>query len=386
MEAYLADWAHLILRWLHLVAGAAWIGASFYFNWLNNQVRPPEDGRTDVEGEVWSVHGGAFYQAVKHGYTLQQLPKTLHWFYWEAYTTWLSGIGLLAVVYWFDARARMVGTLGAAPAVAVGIGALLAGWVVYDQLCKSALARHPRAFGLTLYTLLVGAAYGLFRALPPGAAYIHTGALIGTIMAANVFFVIIPSQRTMVGAAERGEPPDLAPGKAGGLRSLHNNYFTLPVLFIMVSNHFPFTFGSDHGWLALAAIGAVGVVIRHVFNLKGKGLPYTPWIAAAVVGGLVIIAAMAPKKEVAGPSVAWAEVAPIVTARCTPCHATTPTLAGWVAPPKGFVLESEVQASVAAAKIRTQVETQVMPLGNLTQMTTEERAKVVAWAAEASRR
>lgn len=390
MEAYLADWAHLVLRWLHLIAGAAWIGASFYFNWLNNQVRPPEDGRKGVEGEVWSVHGGAFYQAVKHGYTLQRLPKTLHWFYWEAYTTWLSGIGLLAVVYWLDAKAWMAGPLGPGPAVAVGIGALVVGWLVYDQLCKSPLAKRPRAFGLTLYVLLVAAAYGLFQALPPRAAYIHTGAMIGTIMAANVFFVIIPSQRTMVGAAERGEPPDLAPGKAGGLRSLHNNYFTLPVLFVMVSNHFPFTYGNAHGWLALAAIGAVGVVIRHVFNLKGKGLPYTPWIPVAVVGGLVIIAAMAPRADeravAEGPAVTWAEVAPIVTARCTPCHATTPTMAGWAAPPKGFVLESESQAAVAAALIHTQVQTQVMPLGNLTQMTPEERAKLAAWAAQASER
>lgn len=389
MDAYLADWAHLILRWLHLIAGAAWIGASFYFNWLNNHVRPPEDGRKGIEGEVWSVHGGAFYQAVKHGYTLQKLPKTLHWFYWEAYTTWLSGVGLLAVVYWFDAKAWMAGPYGPGPAVAVGIGALVVGWLVYDALCKSPLANHPRAFGLTLYALLVAASYGMFQVLPPRAAYIHVGAVIGTIMAANVFFVIIPSQRAMVGAAERGEPPAVSKGGSqGAIRSLHNNYFTLPVLFVMVSNHFPFTYGNAHGWLALAAIGAVGVVIRHVFNLKGKGVSYTPWIPVAVVGGLVIIAAMAPARlfrgEVEGPSVAWAQVAPIVTARCTPCHAAAPTMPGFAAPPNGFVMETEAQSVAAAAKIRTQVETMVMPLGNLTAMTPEERAAMVAWAAGAS--
>ncbi|MDP2317056.1 MAG: urate hydroxylase PuuD [Pseudomonadota bacterium] len=380
MDAYLADWAHLILRWLHLIAGAAWIGASFYFNWLNNHVRPPEDGRKGIEGEVWSVHGGAFYQAIKHGYTLPKLPGTLHWFYWEAYTTWLSGIGLLAVVYWLDAKAWMAGPYGPGPAVAVGIGGLVVGWIVYDLLCKSPLAPHPRAFGLTVYALLVAAAFGLYQVLPARAAYIHTGAIIGTIMAANVFFVIIPSQRTMVDKVARGEPPDLTAGKPGAVRSLHNNYFTLPVLFIMVSNHFPFTYGSDHGWLALAAIGAVGVVIRHVFNLKGKGVAYTPWIPVAVVGGLVIIAAMAPKR-IEGPAVGWSEVAPIVSARCTPCHATAPTMAGFTAPPKGYVLETEAHAAVSAALIRTQVETQVMPLGNLTGMTPEERAKLVAWAA-----
>lgn len=380
MSVYLADWAHLILRWLHLIAGAAWIGASFYFNWLNNQVRPPEDGRKGIEGEVWSVHGGAFYQAVKHGYTLDKLPKTLHWFYWEAYTTWLSGIGLLTVVYWLDAKAWMAGPLGPEAAVAVGIGAIVSGWIVYDLLCKSPLAQHPRAFGLTLYGLLVGAAYGLSQALPARAAYIHTGAIIGTIMAANVFFVIIPSQRVMVAAAERGEPPDPKPGKAGALRSLHNNYLTLPVLFVMVSNHFPFTYGSEHGWLVLAAVGAVGVAIRHVFNLKGKGRPFTPWIPAIVVAALVIVAAMAPREQT-GPAVSWAEVAPIVATRCAPCHSATPTFAGFQAPPKGLVLDGEPAARAAAPLILRQVSTNVMPLGNLTQITPEERAKLVAWAA-----
>ena len=379
MDAYLADWAHLILRWLHLIAGAAWIGASFYFNWLNNNVRKPESGEAGIEGEVWSVHGGAFYRAVKHGYSIEKLPKSLHWFYWEAYTTWLSGVGLLAVVYWLDAKAWMAGPYGPNVAVGVGIGSLAAGWLVYDLLCKSPLARSPRAFGLVLYGLLVAAAFGLYQVLPPRAAYIHTGAIIGTIMAANVFFVIIPSQRAMVAAAAGQTVKGPAP-KEGGVRSLHNNYLTLPVLFVMVSNHFPFTYGHPLGWAVLAAIGAVGVVIRHVFNLKGKGLAFTPWIPVAVVASLVIVAAMAPRK-VEGPEVAWAEVAPIVTARCTPCHATIPTQPGFVAPPNGFLMESESQARAAAPKIKTQVETQVMPLGNLTGMTPEERAKLVAWAA-----
>ncbi len=383
MHAYLAEWAHLILRWLHLIAGAAWIGASFYFNWLNNQVRPPEDGRAGVEGEVWSVHGGAFYQAVKHGYTLERLPKTLHWFYWEAYTTWLSGIGLLAVVYWFDAKAWMAGPLGPGAAVGVGIGALVVGWIVYDQLCKSPLARHPRAFGLTLYALLVAAAYALSAALPSRAAYIHTGALIGTIMAANVYFVIIPSQRVMVAAAERGRPPDLSAGREGAIRSLHNNYFTLPVLFIMVSIHFPITYMHAQGWAVLAAIGAVGVVIRHVFNLKGKGLRYTPWIPVAVVASLVIVAGLAPRRVSVGQprtEVPWSEVAGVVQARCTPCHAAQPTFAGFVAPPKGLVLDGELSARAVAPAILQQVETRIMPLANLTQMTDAERATLVAWA------
>jgi uncharacterized membrane protein len=381
MDAYLGDWAHLILRWLHLIVGAAWIGASFYFNWLNNNVRRAESGEP-VEGEVWSVHGGAFYRAVKHGYTIEKLPRTLHWFYWEAYTTWLSGVGLLAVVYWLDAKAWMAGPYGPGASVAIGVGSLPVGWLVYDLLCKSPLAKSPRAFGLVLYGLLVAAAFGLYQALPPRAAYIHTGAIIGTIMAANVFFVIIPSQRVMVEAAA-GRTVAGPPPKDGALRSLHNNYLTLPVLFVMVSNHFPFTYGNPYGWLVLAAIAAVGVVIRHIFNLKGKGLAFRAWIPAAVVGGLVIIAAMAPRRA-EGPAVAWAQAAPIVTARCTPCHATAPTHPSFPAPPNGFILENEGQARAAAAKIRTQVETQVMPLGNLTGMTPEERATLVAWAAGAA--
>ena len=202
----------------------------------------------------------------------------------------------------------MAGPYGPGVAVAVGIGALIVGWLVYDQLCKSPLAAHPRALGLTLYALLVAAAFGLCQVLPPRAAYIHVGALVGTLMAANVFFVIIPSQRAMVAGLSSS-------GNAGAVRSLHNNYLTLPVLFIMVSNHFPFTYGSDKGWLVLAAIGAVGVAIRHVFNLEGRGLPSRPWILAVVMGGLAIIVMMAPRStdtaaRSAGTDVAWAEVAP----------------------------------------------------------------------------
>lgn len=379
MAAYLLEWLHLIFRWLHLVAGAAWIGASFYFNWLNNNVRPPEDGRKDVAGEVWSVHGGAFYQAIKHGYTLERLPRSLHWFYWEAYTTWLSGIGLLAVVYWLNASAWMAGTLSAGAAVGVGVGTLVAGWVVYDLLCKSPLGKRPALFGLVIYGLVVGTCAALGQVLPARAAFIHTGAMVGTIMAANVFFVIIPSQRVMVEAAAQGRPPDPEPGKAGAMRSLHNNYFTLPVLFVMVSNHFAFTYGHEHAWLVFAAVSAVGVAIRHAFNRKGQGLPYTGWMVGSAVAGLGIIAAMAPPPPKAS-SVPFAEVAPILKSRCQPCHATQPTWPGFPSPPAGLVLTDEAHAEAVVAKIKTQVEGRIMPLGNLTGLTDEERAKLVAWA------
>ncbi len=390
MLPYLLDWAHLALRWLHLIAGAAWIGASFYFNWLNNNVRPVArgpDGKValgpegEIVGDVWSVHGGAFYRALKKGYTIEKLPEPLHWFYWEAYTTWLSGVGLLLVVYWLNASAWMAGPLAAGPAVGVGVGSLVAAWLVYDGLCRTPLVRRPAAFGVVMYALLTAAAWGLFQLLPGRAAYMHVGAMMGTIMAANVFFVIIPSQRKMVDAAARGEAPDLAFGQAGGLRSLHNNYFTLPTLFVMVSNHFPFTYGNGRGWLVLAAVGAVGLCIRHVFNRKGQGKPYGAFVGLSVAGGVAIVIAMAPTPHT-GPTVAWAEVAPIVASRCAPCHATTPTQAGFVAPPLGLVLDGEAKARGAAAKIATMVSSSAMPLGNLTGMTPEERALVVAWAQE----
>ena len=384
MLPYLLDWAHLSLRWLHLIAGAAWIGASFYFNWLNNNVRPlppgsPLDPAGEIVGDVWSVHGGAFYRALKKGYTIERLPDPLHWFYWEAYTTWLSGIGLMLVVYWLNASAYMAGPLPAGPAVGVGMAALAIGWVVYDLLCKTPLVAKPAVFGAVIFALLTAAAWGLGQLLPARAAYVHVGAMIGTIMAANVYFVIIPSQRQMVAAAQRGEPLDPKFGSAGGLRSLHNNYFTLPVLFVMVSNHFPFTYGSEWGWLVLACVGAVGLMIRHVFNLKGKGLPYAPWVGASLVGGVAIILAMAPRPSTGG-TVAWAQIAPMMASRCATCHATNPTQAGFVQPPLGLVLDTEAQAVAVAPKIATMVETNVMPLGNLTGMTDDERALMVAWA------
>lgn len=390
MLPYLLDWAHLALRWLHLIAGAAWIGASFYFNWLNNNVRavlPGPNGEVvhgpegEIVGDVWSVHGGAFYRALKKGYTIERLPDPLHWFYWEAYTTWLSGIGLMIVVYWVNAAAWMAGPLTAGPAVAVGVGSLVVGWVVYDLLCKTPLVTRPAVFGLVVFGLLTAAAWGLAGLLPARAAYMHIGAMIGTIMAANVYFVIIPSQRKMVDLAARGLPPDLSFGAAGGLRSLHNNYFTLPVLFVMVSNHFPFTYGSDYGWLVLAAVAATGVMIRHVFNLKGKGQPYGTWVTASVVSGMLIVLAMAPWPS--GDTltvVSWDEAGPIVASRCASCHAASPTQAGFTSPPLGLALDTEAQSRAVAAKIGTMVETGAMPLGNLTSMTDQERATLVAWA------
>ncbi|HTM22888.1 MAG TPA: urate hydroxylase PuuD, partial [Kofleriaceae bacterium] len=274
-KTYISDWAHLLLRWGHLVFGAAWIGASFYFNWLNNQLRPPREPERGVGGELWAVHGGYFYRVLKYQVAPEKLPATLHWFKWEAYLTWLTGIGLLAVVYYMQAdvyMARPGSGLSAATSVHIGMATIAGGFLAYHFLCKTPLVdRRPLFAGLGL-AAVAGIAYGLNQVMGARAAYIHVGALLGTCMALNVFFVIIPNQRKMVADMIAGREPDARVGKAGALRSLHNNYMTLPVLWIMVSNHFPGTFGHAQGWAILAAVAVIGGGVRHWFNLHGRGI------------------------------------------------------------------------------------------------------------------
>ncbi|MGB5490576.1 MAG: urate hydroxylase PuuD, partial [Woeseiaceae bacterium] len=253
MEAYIADWLNLLLRWLHLITGVAWIGASFYFVWLDNHLEAPKDSRDDekgVGGELWSVHGGGFYHAQKYRVAPAQLPERLHWFKWEAYSTWLSGMALLALVYWYGAEIYLIdpsiAELSSVWAVAIAITYIVGGWVVYDLLCKSPLARDDRVFGAVLLLLVALLAWSLCQLFSGRGAYIHFGAVLGTIMVANVAMVIIPGQRKMVEAAGRGEAPDPAPGIKAKQRSVHNTYFTLPVLFVMISNHYAMTYGHDY--------------------------------------------------------------------------------------------------------------------------------------------
>jgi uncharacterized membrane protein len=394
--SYLSDWLNLLFRWLHLIFGAAWIGTSFYFNWLNNHVREPErDTDPLVGGEVWSVHGGHFYRVVKYKVAPEQLPKTLHWFKWEAYLTWVTGICLLAVVYYLQADFYLidqnVADITTLSAIGLGIGTLVGGWLVYHYACKSPLVDHKVLFTVVMFAAITGVAYGLTQFLSARAAYIHVGALLGTCMALNVFFVIIPNQRVMVDAMIAGKEPDGALGRAGALRSLHNNYMTLPVLFIMLSNHFPMTFGHSMNWAVLAAIGIVGAATRHWFNLAGRGIR-NPWLAPAAAGGLVaLVFVMSPYADTlmhGGASsratpVTFSEANQIIVTRCTPCHATKPTYPGFVAPPKGIIFESAGQIKAQLPTIeQVAVTTITMPLGNLTQMTDEERSLLRQWIAE----
>ncbi len=386
LPTWILDWLHLLARWFHLIVGAAWIGASFYFNWLNNHVRPVEDPSGRLAGGLWAVHGGAFYEVRKYKGAPETLPKTLHWFKWEAYLTWVSGITLLLLVYWLQADVMMVppgSELSSMAAAGIGVGTLVVGWVVYDLLCKSPLRDAPVALAGLGFTLITAVAYGLAQVLSPRAAYIHVGAMMGTMMALNVFFVIIPGQRAMVDAMTRGDEPDLSRGKAGSLRSLHNNYFTLPVLFVMVSNHFPFTYGHSVGWAVLAAISVIGAGVRHWFNLRGRG-ELNQWILPVAALAMMSLAFVshgpppAPDPTAAVP--AFSEVRAIIDARCITCHAATPTWTGMTEAPKGLSLESDEVVQKNAALIRAQaVATETMPLANVTGMTPEERALLGRW-------
>ena len=388
MEAYFVDWLNLLVRWLHVISGVAWIGASFYFIWLDNHLVAPKDPADDargVGGEVWSVHGGGFYHAQKYKVAPQQLPERLHWFKWEAYTTWLSGIFLTALVYWYGAEVylidRSVAELSVAAAVGIAIAFIAGGWLVYDLLCKSALARDARVFAVVLLVLCSLLAWGLCQLFSGRGAYIHFGAVLGTIMVANVFFVIIPGQKKMVAAAERGEAPDPAPGIQAKQRSVHNTYFTLPVLFVMTSNHFAMAYGHAYNWVILIGISLAGALIRIYFVNRHKGSASLLPVGLAVVIFVAIMIAIAPRpQERSDTSVSFDQVRNIINARCTSCHSAAPVHPAFPVAPLGIMFDSVEQVVQDADRIYQQtVVTRVMPIGNLTAMTDEERQVIDAW-------
>ena len=388
MEAYVADWLNLLLRWLHFITGIAWIGSSFYFVWLDNHLVAPArqgDAEQGVAGEVWSVHGGGFYHAQKYQLAPPTLPATLHWFKWEAYWTWLSGMFLLILIYWYGAEVYLidpsVAALSAWQAVAVAAGLIAGGWFAYDLLCKTPLARDDKVLGAILLLLVALLAWGLCQLFSGRGAYIHFGAVLGTIMVANVFFVIIPGQRKLVEAAARGEVPDPQPGIDAKQRSVHNTYFTLPVLFAMTSNHFAMTYNHAYNWVILIAVSLAGALIRVYFvaRHKGKASPWPLVVAAVLLAGVAI--AIAPRAGAASAeAVAFADVRSVVHERCTTCHANAPTHPAFAAAPGGVVLETDAQIVADALRIHQQtVVARVMPIGNLTGITESERAIIDRW-------
>ena len=385
------DWLELAVRWVHVIAGVAWIGASFYFNWLNDRLAPPREAEPGLVGELWSIHGGGFYRAMKYDRVPGDTLPELHWFKWEAYLTWLTGFSLLVLVYYLGADVYLidpaVAPLAPPAAIAIGIGALVGGWLVYDRLCRTALADRQVAFSILGLVLVAVVAFGLTRTFGARAAYMHVGAMVGTLMAANVFFVIIPAHVELVNAVRAGRRPRRAIGEHAAMRSRHNNYFTLPVLFVMISGHYPMTYGHGWSWAILAGLFVVGALTRHGFNLRNAGRR-TGWVfpaAAVAMLGLAFVSGSRGDGTVAasGDDVAFERVREIVVARCVTCHAEQPASPLFAAPPAGVVLETPEQLASMRDRIRaTAVDSRVMPLGNLTNMTDDERAELGRWIAD----
>jgi len=392
LDPYITDWLNLLIRWLHVIAAIAWIGASFYFVLLDQSLEAPtkvDDLSDGVGGELWEVHGGGFYHVKKYKVAPPVLPDHLAWFKWEAYTTWLSGFTLMVVLYYFNARAYLidpeVADLTPWQAVGISVGLLVAAWVVYDVLCRL-LVRH----GIVLWVLIVAftavAAWGSAQLFQPRAAFLQVGAMIGTIMAGNVFFNIIPAHWELINAKRAGRDPDPFPGVVAKQRSVHNNYFTLPVLFTMIAGHFAFTYGAGRAWLVLLVIMFVGVLSRVFFNLRHQGRTYwaIPAVCVVVLVGLAVAIRPddAPSGGTGGAAVSFSKVAPIVEQRCAACHSQTPTQPGFSSPPAGVVLDTPAQIAARADDITRVVSSKTMPLGNITGMTDEERTALLAWVVQ----
>jgi uncharacterized membrane protein len=399
MTAYLIEWLSLLGRWVHLITGIAWIGSSFYFVWLDNHLQTPASPQLrqgGVGGELWAVHGGGFYNAHKYQLAPAQLPPKLHWFYWEAYSTFLSGLFLLALMYYFQADLYLidnnVAALSKPIAVLIGVSYLAGGWLVYDGLCRTRLAQRGLLLAIILTVLLSVAAWSLCQLFSGRGAFLQFGAMLGTIMVANVFFIIIPGQREMVRAKQDGREPDPQAAKRAKLRSVHNTYFTLPVLFTMLSNHYAMVFGARYNWLVLIALCLSGALIRAWFVMRHKASDRggkTPlWPAAtglALLGTVIVWLSPAHPRQATGPASpqqAFAQARQIIQTRCVSCHAAHPTQPGIAEAPKGVMLETTDQILKQTTQMQQQLASHAMPIGNLTAMTEPEREQLLQWIAD----
>ena len=387
MDVFVADWLNLVLRWAHLVVGIGWIGTSFYFIALDLGLRKNSNSPPGVYGEQWQVHGGGFYHVDKHTVAPPQLPKHLVWFRWEAYLTWMTGFGLLVVQYYWNARAYLIDPtvldISPAMAIAISIATLAAGWFIYDLICRSPIGQRPVMLSAVVFVLIVAASYGLSHVFSGRGAFIHIGSLIGTIMAVNVFYVIIPNQRKLVAQLQAGEEPDPRYGAIGKQRSVHNNYLTLPVLLMMVSNHYPMLYSHPYSWLVVALIIIVGGLVRHLINRHDAGDDFNVYSWAAPVAAIALASAItvtAPQSATSSIQVADSEALSIVHQHCTVCHSRRPRHPGFVEAPKDMRIETLADLRQYARLVRVQaVQSNAMPLGNETRMTLEERQKVGAW-------
>ena len=448
MGAYLLDWVALFFRWFHVIAGIAWIGASFYFVWLDLSLRKPPQWKADkgISGDLWAVHGGGFYEIAKYKLEPEEMPKTLHWFKWEAYTTWLTGMAMLAIVYYVNATAYLIDPSKVAfgssiGAISTSLLFLFGSYFIYEVIVRSHLGKNSFIFSTIIFILLVIACWGSYQLFSDRASFIHIGAILGTVMAGNVFFGIMPAQRALVDCVRRGEKPgkevaDLALQAKN--RSLMNNYFTLPLIFTMISNHYPMMYSHAHGWLVLVYVGIITAIVRHYFNQKHLDNHKPRYLVIpAVLTVLLIIwmrpapieplpasntpAAAAPAANDSTPPTAGDDLASnavnsdgssnassnassdvksnenvtaaaipvtasaddaimnVVHTRCSTCHAAQPTQQGFAAPPAGIIIQTPSDMKIHKDKIITAVQTGYMPLGNLTQLTDAERQKIVAY-------
>jgi uncharacterized membrane protein len=402
--AWLQDWLSLLLRWSHFIVGIAWIGASFYFNWLENQLERRFGPDAPLAGDLWAVHGGGFYYLQKYRVAPDRMPQRLHWFKYEAYFTWLTGLALLVVVYYLNPSLYLLqpGSNIIRPgwAIAVGLVSLVLSWIVYNALCNSPLKQKPILLAVLIFGWFTVLAVLLFELFNGRAAYIHIGAAIGSVMVANVAHVIIPAQEDMVKALSEQRTPDAGKGANALLRSRHNNYLTLPVLFIMVSSHYPATYGGPYGWLFLLVFSVAAIGIRHWFNVRHLAdhnrwiLPVSLLLMLALVlstlprkssePDVAARAGPAPEPETAGLTTTptLADIQPLIQQYCVSCHAETPTFTGIYAPPLGVVLETPEQIESQAQRInQVVVIARTMPLGNMQGMAEEERQRIAAWYA-----
>ena len=385
MLGHLGDWANLLLRWTHFIAGIAWIGSSFYFIWLDRALSTPAPPRPGVEGEVWMVHSGGFYQTEKRRPGPGEMPAVLHWFKWEALFTWITGIALLVLIYYLSQAYLLdpaVSNIGRGTATAFGIALLVLGWVVYDLLWRSPLATTKTATTISLVLLTVVTVLSC-RLLSGRAAFMHVGALLGTVMVANVWMRILPAQQAMIDATRAGRPADFTMGERAKQRSVHNSYMTFPLLFIMLSSHYPATYAGSANWLVLLLLFVAGGAVRHAMIGRGASARWALIPAAAALAGAVFLttpraAATSTTTTDAVPS--FAEIRAVVAQRCLPCHSRYPSDRTFDAAPAGVAFDTPESIAALAPRIRVRaVETQTMPLANKTGMTAAERALLARW-------
>lgn len=393
---YLWLWSEMLVRWVHVIAGIAWIGSSFYFIALDLSLKPGKQLPSEAHGQAWQVHGGGFYNMVKYLVAPKQMPDELTWFKWEAYGTWISGIALMALVYYASAGLYMIDLeildITELQAVAISIGGIILGWAIYDGLCRSPLGRNDVYLAVAGFVFLVILSYGYTQIFSARGAFMQMGVTIGTMMVANVLMVIIPGQKKVVVALKAGDAPDPVYGMRGKQRSLHNNYLTLPVIFVMIGGHYPAIFATSYSWVILGLVLIIGAVIRHFFNTKhqGKPAPYWTWAVAAVLSVLAMMLSYAGSPARAGVDAAsygnhdeiHTAAVELVIERCSACHAQEPLWEGLTFAPKGIYLETEAEAVKLVDDIFWQAAaSHAMPPGNVIWMEDEERALLAAWRA-----